>query len=284
MLRARDRPSLHPVARLSGSRTEPLGGPRKAEAKALALVVEDESPTRALLRVALVSHGYRVLEAATGEQALQVVVAEAPDVILLDLGLGDIDGVALVKRLREVTATPVIVVSARRQEQAKVDVLDAGADDYVDKPFGIDELMARIRAAARHAPRPAERVPCATIQVGDLRMDLTKRRVFAGPEEVHLTPTEYKLLALLMQHAGRALTHGELLRVVWGPGHDHNAQYLRVYMVQLRRKLERDPARPRYLVTETGVGYRIKVPAPSKPDSKTCATPEGQAVPTARSR
>ena len=214
-----------------------------------------------LLRVALVAHGYRVIEAESGAEALRQAAAYVPDIILLDLGLGDIDGIALIKRIREWATMPIVVISARGQEQAKVEALDAGADDYVSKPFGVAELMARVRVALKHALRRAENVQDAVVQVGDLRMDLAKRHVFLGQEEVHLTPIEYKLLALLMQHAGMVMTHGQLLRSVWGPGHDRDAQYLRVYMGHLRRKLERDAAHPRYLLTEAGVGYRIRLPS-----------------------
>jgi two-component system, OmpR family, KDP operon response regulator KdpE len=258
---------------VSDLRSEPVAGAGEAASKALALVIEDESPMRKLLRVALVSHGYRVLEATTGAEALRMAMGYAPDVILLDLGLPDIDGIALVKQLREWATIPVIVVSARPQEQTRVEVLDAGADDFVAKPFGVDELLARIRVALRHAVRRTEGAPSASIQVGDLRMDFARRLAFVGPEELHLTPTEYRLLAMLMQHAGTVLTHNELLRGVWGPGHDRDAQYLRVYVGQLRRKLEPEPARPRYLITEAGVGYRIKAPPRSSADGTDAGRP-----------
>jgi two-component system KDP operon response regulator KdpE len=258
---------------VSDLRTEPLAGAGAPTAKALALVIDDEPPMRKLLRVALVSHGYRVLEAATGAEALRMASGYVPDVILLDLGLPDMDGIALVKQLREWAAIPVIVVSARPQEQTRIEVLDAGADDFVAKPFGVGELMARIRVALKHAVRPTEGAPSAIIEVGDLRMDLAKRSACVGPEELRLTPTEYKLLAMLMQHAGAVLTHNQLLRGVWGPGHDRDAQYLRVYVSQLRRKLEREPAHPRYLITEAGVGYRIKVPSRSNADAGNTGPP-----------
>ena len=212
--------------------------------------------------------------ATSGAEALRAAVAYVPDVILLDLGLVDIDGIAVVKQLREWTAIPVIVVSARCQEQTKVEALDAGANDYLDKPFGVEELMARVRVALKHATGRPEDAEAQVIRVGDLTIDLTKRLVSVGREEVRLTPTEYKLLALLMRNSGRVLTQGQLLKGVWGPGHERDAQYLRVYMVQLRRKLEREPAHPRYLVTEAGVGYRIKVPA----DSNGAAGPAAPAV------
>jgi two-component system KDP operon response regulator KdpE len=230
-------------------------------AKALALVVEDESAMRKLLRVTLAARGYRVVEASSGEDALRAASVHVPDVILLDLGLGDMDGIVVVRRIREWSSIPVIVVSARGQEASKVEALDAGADDYLDKPFGVDELMARVRVALKHAIGRAEGPEGQVISVGELKIDLAKRLVLVGTEQVRLTPTEYKLLALFMRHAGRVLTQSQLLQGVWGPGHDRDAPYLRVYMVQLRRKLERDPGRPRYLVTEAGVGYRLKVPA-----------------------
>jgi two-component system KDP operon response regulator KdpE len=248
---------------MSNAQMELRAGAGKHTTTALALVVEDEASMRKLLRVALVSHGFRVVEATSGAEALRAAAAYVPDVILLDLGLGDVDGIAVVKQLREWAAIPVIVVSARPQEQAKVDALDAGADDYLDKPFGVEELMARVRVAMKHAMGRGEGAGPQVIHVGDLTIDLTNRIVSVGREEVRLTPTEYKLLALLMRNSGRVLTQGQLLKGVWGPGHDRDAQYLRVYMVQLRRKLERDPAHPRYLVTDAGVGYRIKVPSDS---------------------
>jgi two-component system, OmpR family, KDP operon response regulator KdpE len=244
--------------------------------KALALVVDDEATMRKLLRVTLVSHGFRVVEATSGTDALRTAAAYVPDVILLDLGLADMDGIAVVKQLREWAAIPVIVVSARSQEQTKVQALDAGADDYLDKPFAVEELMARVRVALKHAIGPAEGAGAQLVHVGDLTIDLSKRLASVGREEVRLTPTEYKLLALLVQNHGRVLTQGQLLNGVWGPGHDRDAQYLRVYVGQLRRKLERDPAHPRYLLTEAGVGYRFKVPTDSN-------APVGPAGPTAES-
>jgi two-component system KDP operon response regulator KdpE len=266
---------------VSNSRTE-LHAAAAAHAikalKALALVVEDEATMRKLLRVALASHGFRVVEATSGAEALRAAAAYVPDVILLDLGLVDIDGIAVVKQLREWAAIPVIVVSARCQEQAKVQALDAGADDYLDKPFGVDELMARVRVALKHAVGRAADAGTQVVHVGDLTIDLAKRVVCVGREEVRLTPTEYRLLALLMRDAGRVLTQSQLLKGVWGPGHERDAQYLRVYMVQLRRKLERDPAHPRYLVTEAGVGYRIKVPS----DSNAAAGPTAESAPDER--
>jgi two-component system KDP operon response regulator KdpE len=222
------------------------------------LLVEDEAQMRRFVHLALEAQGYRVLDVETGREALQQAAAHTPDLVLLDLGLPDVDGLEVTRRLREWSAVPIIVISARGLEHQKVNALDAGADDYVTKPFGNAELMARIRVALRHASRSARDPTSSVIAVGELRIDLAKRLVFVGEREIHLTPIEYKLLATLMNHAGRVMTHKQLLDRVWGPGHAHQMQYLRVYMTQLRQKLERNPARPRYLLTEPGVGYRVK--------------------------
>ncbi len=226
--------------------------------KPLVLLVEDETQMRTFVRLALTSHGHRVLEVETGQEALQQAAAHTPDLVLLDLGLPDIDGLEVTKRLREWSATPIVVISARGQERQKVEALDAGADDYVTKPFGSAELMARIRVALRHAARTAIDPLSSVVTIGALRIDLAKRQILAGETEVHLTPIEYKLLVVLTKHAGMVLTHKQLLDQVWGPGHAHQMQYLRVYMAQLRQKLEENPARPRYLLTEPGVGSRLK--------------------------
>jgi two-component system KDP operon response regulator KdpE len=224
---------------------------------ALVLVVEDEPQMRRLIRATLPGHGYRLVEAETGAQALVEAGTRSPDLILLDLGLPDIDGVEVTRRLREWTRTPVIVLSARGQEGDKIQALDAGADDYLTKPFGMGELLARMRVALRHGARAGD-TGQSVFQTGDLKVDLGARRVFVGEREVRLTRTEYNLLATLVRHAGRVLTHRQLLKEVWGPGSVEHHHYLRVYMGQLRHKLEEDAARPRYLVTETGVGYRLK--------------------------
>jgi two-component system KDP operon response regulator KdpE len=221
------------------------------------LVVEDEPQMRRFLRATLPGHGYRVVEAETGAQALVDAGTRAPDLVLLDLGLPDIDGVEVTRRLREWTTVPVIVLSARGQEGDKVQALDAGADDYLTKPFGTEELLARMRVALRNRARAGDG-PQTVFRTGDLSVDLVSRRVAIGEREVRLTRTEYNLLALLVRHAGKVLTHRQLLKDVWGPGSVDQHHYLRVYMGQLRHKLEDDPARPRYLVTETGVGYRLK--------------------------
>jgi two-component system, OmpR family, KDP operon response regulator KdpE len=228
------------------------------DSKSLVLLVEDESQMRLFVRLALAANGYRVLEVETGREALQQAAAHTPDLVLLDLGLPDMDGLEVTKGLREWSATPIIIISARGQEREKVEALDAGADDYLTKPFGSAELMARVRVALRHAARTAQDPLTSVVSIGDLRVDLAKRLVFVAEEEVHLTPIEYKLLVTLTKHAGMVLTHKQLLDQVWGPGHAHQMQYLRVYMAQLRQKLEENPAHPRYLVTEPGVGYRLK--------------------------
>jgi two-component system, OmpR family, KDP operon response regulator KdpE len=227
------------------------------EPKARILVVDDEMAMRRFLRASLGNSGYELIEAETAEQGLAQAASHNPDLILLDLGLPDLDGLVVTQRLREWSKTPLIVLSARGQEQDKIAALDAGADDYLTKPFGVGELLARIRVALRHAATGPAGQPL--LSLGELEVDLDRRHVRLGGNEVHLTPNEYKLLALLAKHAGRVLTHRQLLRDVWGPNAADQVQYLRVYMAQLRHKLEREPGRPRYLVTEPGVGYRLRV-------------------------
>lgn len=218
------------------------------------LLVEDEVAIRRFLRAALANQDYRLVEADTGADALQAAATRQPDVVVLDLGLPDMDGLEVIKNLRGWSAVPIIVLSARGGERDKVIALDAGADDYVSKPFGPEELLARIRAALRRrALRDEGEV---TFTVGELRVDLARRQVSMGSRDVHLTPIEYGLLATLVRHAGKVLTHRQLLREVWGP-HAEDAHVLRVHMAQLRRKLEAEPANPRYLLTEPGVGYRL---------------------------
>jgi two-component system KDP operon response regulator KdpE len=226
-------------------------------AEPLVLVVEDEPQLVRFLRATLPPHGYRMVEAPTAAQALVEATTRAPDLVLLDLGLPDLDGVEVVRRIREWSRMPIVVVSARGQEQDKVEALDAGADDYLTKPFGTSELLARMRVALRHAAR-IEGSEQQVVEAGDTRIDLAARIVYRRGEEVRLTRTEYLLVAALARHAGRVLTHRQLLREVWGPNAVDDTQYLRVYMAQLRHKLEDDPARPKHLVTETGVGYRLK--------------------------
>jgi two-component system, OmpR family, KDP operon response regulator KdpE len=233
--------------------------PEMPDAPLTILVVEDELQMVRFLRTALTAHGYRVLEAGTAREGELLAVSHRPEAILMDLGLPDMDGLELTARLREWCRIPIIVLSARGREEDKVQALDAGADDYLTKPFGTRELMARIRAALRHGPlgdgTPAE----AAFEVGEVRVDLAAREVFRSGQRVHLTPNEYKLLATLVQHAGKVLTHRQLLRAVWGDGAASQPHYLRVYMNQLRQKLEEDSARPHFLITEPGVGYRLRV-------------------------
>jgi len=225
------------------------------EPNALILVVEDEAQMRQFLRVSLTSNGYRLIECGAGQDALRQASARNPDLILLDLGLPDLDGLTVTARIREWTSTPIIVISARGQEDDKIKALDAGADDYLTKPFGVGELLARIRVALR---RKANGAASSSFSAGDLKVDLALRHVLVGEREVHLTPIEYKLLTTLIKHAGHVVTHRQLLREVWGPNSSEQTQYLRVYMGQLRHKLEETPSRPKYLLTEPGIGYRIR--------------------------
>lgn len=220
------------------------------------LVVEDETPIRKFLRISLESHGYRMQEAETAASALRIAAAEPPDAVILDLGLPDADGLDVIRRLREWSSVPIIVLSARGREADKIAALDGGADDYLTKPFGAGELLARLRVALRHAARSTQ--PEESIfQVGGLKVDQGARRVFVDDEEVRLTPTEYRLLTTLVRHVGKVVTHRQLLKEVWGPDSVEENQYLRVYLGQLRRKIERDATRPRYLLTEAGIGYRL---------------------------
>ena len=221
------------------------------------LLVEDEPQMRRFLRVALEGSGYRYLEAGTGQEGLSLAVQHRPDAILLDLGLPDMDGLGLVTSLREWSRTPVIVISARGQETDKVAALDAGADDYLTKPFGTRELLARVRVALRHAGPEAEDQP--VFLLGRWRVDLAKRQVLVAGQEVHLTPLEYSLFTTLIRHAGKVVTHRQLLKEVWGGAAGAQPLYLRVYMTQLRHKLEEEPSRPKYLQTEPGVGYRLYI-------------------------
>ncbi len=227
---------------------------------ALVLMVEDEPQMRRFLRATLTSHGYRALEAATGEEAIAQATQWNPDLVLLDLGLPDLDGLEVTRRLREWSTVPILVISARGQEGDKIAALDGGADDYLTKPFGAGELLARMRVALRHAQRSPEAEPVS--RFGDVVVDFGKRQVLRGGQAVHLTPLEYKLLILLLKNAGKVLTHRQLLREVWGPNASSQTHYLRVYMAQLRQKLEADSARPRWLTTEPGVGYRLRAPEP----------------------
>jgi two-component system KDP operon response regulator KdpE len=221
------------------------------------LVIEDEAQVRRFLRSSLSTADYKLLEADTGERGLAAATSHHPDVVLLDLGLPDIDGVEVTRRLREWATTPIIILSARGQDQDKVAALDAGADDYLTKPFSLPELLARIRVAARHAEERGDKKE-PVFETGDLRIDLANRAVALAGVEVRLTPIEYKLLAALARRPGRVITYQQLLKEVWGPRYLTHKQYLHVYMGHLRNKLERDSAKPRFLVTEPGVGYRLK--------------------------
>ena len=220
------------------------------------LLVEDEAQMRRFLRAALTSHGYRLVEAEKGGEAVGLTTSHNPELVLLDLGLPDIDGFEVTRRLREFSKVPIIVLSARGREDDKVAALDAGADDYVTKPFGMNELLARMRVALRHREGLATDEP--VLEFEGLRIDFARHEVTREGELVKLTPLEFKLLACLARHEGKVLTHRQLLKEVWGPSHGDDTHYLRVYMANLRKKLERDAAAPRYLLTEPGVGYRLK--------------------------
>jgi two-component system, OmpR family, KDP operon response regulator KdpE len=225
---------------------------------ALVLVVEDEPQMRKFIRASLASHGHRVLEAERAAEAVMMLTSHNPEIVLLDLGLPDGDGIELTKQLREWSRVPIIVLSARGREDDKVAALDAGADDYLTKPFGVNELLARMRVALRHAQKLGAEPPVQVLEFGELKIDLIRREVCRGAEQLHLTPIEYKLLILFAQNAGKVLTHRHILKEVWGPAYATQTHYVRVYMTELRKKVEVDPARPRLLVTEPGVGYRLR--------------------------
>ena len=222
--------------------------------KSTALVIDDELQMRRLLRVCLEANGYRVLEAATGTEGIAEAAQHPPDVVILDLGLPDMEGVAVLKRLREWSRVPVVVLSVRDREEDKIAALDNGADDYVTKPFSSGELLARLRVAQRHAAPSSE---TTVFRSGQLEVDLAARAVKLKNKEVKLTATEYSLLRLFVQHAGKVLTHRQILRDVWGPNYVEQTHYLRVYLAHLREKLEANPAQPELLITEPGVGYRL---------------------------
>ncbi|MGZ8194868.1 MAG: response regulator [Methylosarcina sp.] len=223
------------------------------------IVIEDDPPIRRFLRTALETHGFEIVEAATARQGVIEANNRKADLIILDLGLPDMDGVEVVKAVRAWSEMPIIVLSARSAEAQKIEALDAGADDYLTKPFGLGELLARIRVALRHTSVPVEQTESGVFMTGNLKVDLVNRRVFNGDLEIHLTPIQYRLLAVLVKHAGKILTHRQILKEVWGPNSVESPHYLRIYMSQLRHKLEYDPAQPRYLLTESGVGYWLKV-------------------------
>ncbi len=224
----------------------------------LVLVVEDDPPIRRFIVAGLTSQGYRVVDVDCAKSALSHAASHVPDVIILDLGLPDRDGIEVIRELREWTRPPIIVVSARGQERTKVDALDAGADDYLTKPFGVAELLARVRVALRHLARMSNgNLETGEFRVGGLVVDLNSHTVTLDGTRVHLTPTEYRMVMVLVRNAGKVVTHQMLLSEVWGPGLTDETQYVRVFMANLRRKLEPDPARPRLLLTEVGVGYRL---------------------------
>jgi two-component system, OmpR family, KDP operon response regulator KdpE len=226
------------------------------------LVVDDEPQIRRALTVNLKARGYDVDQAGTGEEALHLVAARHPHVVLLDLGLPGIGGLDVIRGIRGWSTVPIVVLSVREAEADKVAALDLGADDYLTKPFGMNELLARLRAALRRHQPVAEE---AVIETPDFRVDLVARRVWAHGEEVHLTPTEWSILEVLARHPGRLITQRQLLQQVWGPSYERETNYLRVYLAQLRRKLEPEPARPRYLITEPGMGYRFEPAEPAEP-------------------
>jgi two-component system KDP operon response regulator KdpE len=221
------------------------------------LVIEDEPPLQKFLHVTLTSHNYIVIDAATGESGVRHAANDQPDLIILDLGLPDMDGIEVTKQIREWSAIPVIVVSARGKEQDKVAALDAGADDYLTKPFGVQELLARVRVSLRHLAAANQDTGESIFETGELHVDLARRVVMVRGTPVHLTPNEYRLLTVLIKNAGRVMTHRQLLREVWGPGAAEESHYVRVYVNQLRQKIEPNPARPTHILTEAGVGYRF---------------------------
>jgi len=226
--------------------------------KPIILLIEDDPQIRRFLRASLITQGYEFIEAGTGREGLALAAARVPEVVLLDLGLPDMEGLEVIKQLRAWSGVPIIVLSARGQERDKVANLDAGADDYLTKPFGVGELLARIRVARRKSG-PAEESQQETVYaVGKIKVDLERRLVWREQEEVHLTPIEYKLLAVLLKHRGKVVTHRQLLKEVWGPSYVEQNPYLRIFILNLRRKLEDDPTRPQHLLTEPGVGYRFR--------------------------
>lgn len=225
---------------------------------ALVLVVEDEPQMRKFIRASLSSHGYRVLEAERASEAVSLLTSHNPEIVLLDLGLPDGDGIDLTKQLREWSRVPIVVLSARGREDDKVAALDAGADDYLTKPFGVNELLARMRVALRHAQTAGGASAPQVLEFGEVKLDLVRREVFRGAEELHLTPIEYKLFVLFAQNAGKVLTHRQILKEVWGSAYANQTHYVRVHMAELRKKVEADPSRPKLLVTEPGVGYRLR--------------------------
>ena len=226
--------------------------------RATVLVIEDEPEIRRFLRASLGVEGYRVVESSTGRRGVIDAGTHKPDLAIVDLGLPDTDGVSVIRRIREWSSIPIIVLSARAQERSKIEALDAGANDYVTKPFAIGELLARLRAVLRHAVRNDS--GSTVLRMDDVVVDLGARRAHRGDAPIHLTPIEFRLLAELAKSAGMVATHRRLLAEVWGPTHERDTHYLRIYMKQLRDKLEADPVQPRFLLTETGIGYRLVLP------------------------
>jgi two-component system KDP operon response regulator KdpE len=223
------------------------------------IVIEDDPAIRRFLCTSLGTHGVNVFEAETGKQGIAEVGVRKPDLLILDLGLPDMDGIEVIKAIRVWSAVPIIILSARSSEQQKIDALDAGADDYLTKPFSFGELLARIRVALRHSIRSQEQSLSDVFITANLKVDLLNRVVSIDEQEIHLTPIQYRLLTVLVKHAGKVMTHQQILKDVWGPSYQENAHYLRIYMSQLRQKLETDPTQPKFLLTESGVGYRLKV-------------------------
>lgn len=226
------------------------------ELSATLVLIEDDAPIRRFLHTTLALAGMHVFEAETGQRGLMAVASRKPDLVILDLGLPDMDGLEVIRQLRDWTDLPILVLSARSQENEKVAALDAGADDYLSKPFGVDECLARIRVLLRRHTGHSAKIE-QNFVFGEVRVDLVLRQVYRAEHSIHLTPIEYRLLTTLIRHAGKVITQRELLREVWGPNHSESSQYLRVYMGHLRQKLEVDPALPKHLITETGVGYRL---------------------------
>lgn len=230
-----------------------------AKTDPVVVVIEDDPSIRRFLRTSLGTHGFHVFEAETGKQGVVEAGVRKPELVILDLGLPDVDGVEVIRAIRAWSAVPIIILSARSNEQQKIDALDAGADDYLTKPFGFGELLARMRVALRHSIRPQESSQSDVFSSGNLKVDLINRVVSVDDQEIHLTPIQYRLLTVLVKNAGKVMTHQQILKEVWGPSYQENAHYLRIYMSQLRQKLEADPTQPKFLLTESGVGYRLKV-------------------------
>lgn len=222
------------------------------------VIIEDDPPIRRFLRTSLRAQDFIIFEAATGKQGIIEAEIRKPDLVILDLGLPDMDGVAVIKTLRTWSTVPIIILSARSNEENKIQALDAGADDYLTKPFGFGELLARIRVALRHSAQSGALTNSEVFSSGELKVDLHNRTVTVAEKDIHLTPIQYRLLTVLIKYPGKVLTHQQILKEVWGPSYQENAHYLRIYMSQLRQKLEADPTQPKYLLTESGVGYRFK--------------------------